>query len=240
MPFPFLHLPPELRNTIYTLALTSPTPLILAPYKPHVHRPATPLLRTCRQIHHEATPLLYTSNTFNFLSRRAYHTLLYFLTQIGARNTRWLRNVGVVWPAGVGIEVLGQGREWVTRVVGVVERAMKGLEAAAAAAEEEGEGAALVLHVYHAWCLRDVVTGESGVLMCRQAHFAAMRFLDWVKVRKVFHASPLEIWAGGNEHYLWILGEMRKRGWDIRLYENDCLDPSAEPRDFDESCRTTT
>ncbi|KAF2138867.1 uncharacterized protein K452DRAFT_194578, partial [Aplosporella prunicola CBS 121167] len=72
---PFLRLPAELRNEIYSLLLTSPTIPALqrkaarcttysaarALPRADIH-PA--ILQTCRQIHAEATPMLYGRNTF--------------------------------------------------------------------------------------------------------------------------------------------------------------------------------
>ncbi|MCJ1326510.1 hypothetical protein MMC10_003174 [Thelotrema lepadinum] len=69
--FPFLKLPPELRNEIYGLLLTNTTPI-----KPCTHRRyasdsqktqtsiSASILRVCRQSHYEAMPLLYSLNRF--------------------------------------------------------------------------------------------------------------------------------------------------------------------------------
>ena len=75
--FPFLSLPPELRNRIYTLVLSpyqslncTPTPLLRA-NKPF--RSAMSLLRTCRQIRHEAGSHFFSSTTFHLHSRYPFY-----------------------------------------------------------------------------------------------------------------------------------------------------------------------
>ncbi|KAA6406618.1 MAG: hypothetical protein FRX48_09550 [Lasallia pustulata] len=83
MPFPFLKLPPEIRNKVYNLLLITS----------HPHRSLTPdiigqvvrgefewnmcpdmgdsvsLLRTCKLVHQEASSILYGSNWFYFMER---------------------------------------------------------------------------------------------------------------------------------------------------------------------------
>ena len=72
---PLFRLPPELREEIYTLCLTSASPITdptidfaIRPKHKHVPPLGTPLLRACRRIHQEcdALPLLYQQNTFRF------------------------------------------------------------------------------------------------------------------------------------------------------------------------------
>lgn len=76
-----LELPPELRNEMYKLALTSDEPVEVTAYTKeeeglimgHFHRTSTsfhhrpaPLLQTSHQIRSEATPIYYGVNTFAF------------------------------------------------------------------------------------------------------------------------------------------------------------------------------
>lgn len=78
--FSLLDLPAEMRNEIYSYALTASEPLrvipkpssaltrstALLPFEAEEERPLTAinLLRTCRQIHYEANPIFYGTNTF--------------------------------------------------------------------------------------------------------------------------------------------------------------------------------
>ena len=117
-------------------------------------------------------------------------------------------------------------KRWRVGVCGIVERAMKVLV--------EGMGEGLELNVYHGRCARDTTDGEGRVVMCYHASLVTIAFLNRLRVRKVFHASPLEAWVGGNDLHdsVIMMEEMRRKGWGIRLYEDDCLDPAAEPTDF--------
>lgn len=65
---PLGRLPPELRNTIYELALTQKVPLSIGHQKPRRERAKQPvaLLQTCRQIHAECAQILYARNEFEF------------------------------------------------------------------------------------------------------------------------------------------------------------------------------
>jgi hypothetical protein len=72
-PFPFLSLPAEIRNRIYSLILARdhPKPLILLPN----HRAPTSLFLTSSQIHREASYLFYTSQTFRLFPIQEFKPL---------------------------------------------------------------------------------------------------------------------------------------------------------------------
>src|SRR5690242_20334789 len=82
-PFPFLDLPPELREKIYLLFLTSTEPLSLffsskiPAYFPH------DLLLTCSQIYHEVRPLFFAYNKFTIRLTRNCSELDYCTPQLG-------------------------------------------------------------------------------------------------------------------------------------------------------------
>jgi hypothetical protein len=94
MPFPFLDLPPEIREKIYIHTLTSPSPIPLAADSMPLLSPdpSTPnsvppqlhelfphaLLLTCHQIYHEVRPLYFTHNAFSLLLVRDPSPLAYF------------------------------------------------------------------------------------------------------------------------------------------------------------------
>jgi len=75
-PCPLFRLPVELREIIYTLALTADTPITDPTIGPLIRSPFTkrpclgaPLLRTCQRINTEANfEVLYISNTLRFTS----------------------------------------------------------------------------------------------------------------------------------------------------------------------------
>ena len=80
--FPFFHLPPEIRNQVYSILflsdhkwhlITPNVPLSLLPpesdlwpYRPVGISDSLSLLRTCQQAHEEATAILYGRNIFQF------------------------------------------------------------------------------------------------------------------------------------------------------------------------------
>lgn len=61
-----LSLPRELRDRVYTYALTSPYPFWWPGQAPMKHHVGVPLLRTSKQVYDEAAPVLYTGNKFLF------------------------------------------------------------------------------------------------------------------------------------------------------------------------------
>ncbi|TQN64238.1 hypothetical protein CSHISOI_11235 [Colletotrichum shisoi] len=107
---PFLSLPPEIRNAIYSYALTDPGKdlltycgIFLQPDDrgrhpdPSNHEPekvSARILRTCRAVHDEASGILYSENTFIALG---LHELRQWLEVIGPRNRGFLRRVLVGW-----------------------------------------------------------------------------------------------------------------------------------------------
>ncbi|KAK4952368.1 hypothetical protein LTR10_009174 [Elasticomyces elasticus] len=107
---PFLRLPPELRNSIYELALQQPEPVVirrLGKVWPECRQPssqlphhATALTRTCKLIRGEDTQLFYAINTFIILCEHVNHRykllpLCDFLDQIGQQNKSALRFINV-------------------------------------------------------------------------------------------------------------------------------------------------
>ncbi|XPS98661.1 hypothetical protein M3J09_007858 [Ascochyta lentis] len=61
-----LSLPRELRDRVYTFALSSPYPFWWPSQALMRHNVAAPLLQASRQLHDEAAPVLYTANKFLF------------------------------------------------------------------------------------------------------------------------------------------------------------------------------
>jgi hypothetical protein len=111
MPFPFLDLPPEIREKIYLHTIVSPNPIPLtADSLPLVHlEPSNPslttrlhplfphaLLLTCHQIYHEVRPLYFTYNTFSLLMVRDATPLLYFLSPSFRDNRRRIKALKLV------------------------------------------------------------------------------------------------------------------------------------------------
>ncbi|KAK5713593.1 hypothetical protein LTR15_011293 [Elasticomyces elasticus] len=105
---PFLRLPPELRNSIYKLALQQPEPASIRRLgktesrQPSSQLPyhATALTRTCKLIRGEATQLFYAINTFIILCEHVNHRyklllLCDFLDQIGQQNKSALRSINI-------------------------------------------------------------------------------------------------------------------------------------------------
>ena len=90
-------LPTELRNTIYTMALLSPSHIDI---KINLTRPKTrrwrpaPLLQTCRQIRHETLAIYYGGNDFrvDIVGSGAERVLYY--AQLERVMYRWLLAIG--------------------------------------------------------------------------------------------------------------------------------------------------
>lgn len=96
-----LSLPPELRNTIYTLVLVSEEPILVDPntdttetgdrYEPDnvvIMEPA--LLRTCRSTRSEASQLYYSNNVFCSIN---YSKLFRWIEGIGVEKRALLRDI---------------------------------------------------------------------------------------------------------------------------------------------------
>lgn len=110
--FPFLHLPPELRNRIYHLALCAPGEICPAALDAKVRLSrksdkrarlsiCTDLLGACKETQAEAAPVLYGSNTFRFANAGKCVNLfgMYpFLVKMGRRNRLHLRRLTVCIP----------------------------------------------------------------------------------------------------------------------------------------------
>lgn len=99
-PFPFLRLPRELRNEIYTLSLraTSSVEAVKCPTYTdafeHPHKPPTPgLLYVSKQVYSEARDILYVVNTFRF---RSPDQMLAFEDQVGEWNSRLVRGLDIL------------------------------------------------------------------------------------------------------------------------------------------------
>lgn len=93
-PFPFLHLPLELREQVYSNLLLHPLLVEIShcpPYFPWVHHS---ILLTCRTVHSEARRILYSHNTFYL---RRFSRL--FLDNIGPTNRNLLRKIRIDWDA---------------------------------------------------------------------------------------------------------------------------------------------
>lgn len=64
-PFPFLHLPGEIRNMIYSLVFIHPEKLTGRPSEKT--NLSSQLLRTCQTVYHEGVSVLYGSNTWSVI-----------------------------------------------------------------------------------------------------------------------------------------------------------------------------
>lgn len=91
--FPFLDLPPEIREKIYTLTSTSPSPYILLD-APHAHAcfPLN-LLLTSTQTYHELRPLYFACNAFAITLNRRNEGWDYFLSPEWRDNRRQIRTL---------------------------------------------------------------------------------------------------------------------------------------------------
>ena len=90
-PFRFLDLPPEIREKIYILISTSPTPYILLNASTaHTTFPLN-LLLTNAQIYHESRPLYFSTNAFSISLNRHIEDWDYFLLPSFCDNRRQIR-----------------------------------------------------------------------------------------------------------------------------------------------------
>lgn len=112
MTFPFLRLPPELRNRIYDLALCTPGEIYPVGCECYVVCSDEPgaaaeklsininLLQTCKMIHAEGSALLYGANRFLFGAAGVSNLsgLYPFLVRIGRSNRLQLRHLTISIP----------------------------------------------------------------------------------------------------------------------------------------------
>lgn len=104
-PFPFLELPPEIREKIYILichqsALISlhrptSTPGASIDASPHTSFPHA-LLQTCTLIYNELRPVYFTHNTFTLSIRRRNDDWSYFLSPSFQDNRRQIRSLKII------------------------------------------------------------------------------------------------------------------------------------------------
>ncbi|KAK5725041.1 hypothetical protein LTR17_013332 [Elasticomyces elasticus] len=90
LPFPFLRLPPELRNNIYELCIPRGNARVPSPCHCHQWDPAVEpaITKVCREIRSESLPIFYDCNTIEF------HTLRYNFSTLFAHCKR-IRHWGV-------------------------------------------------------------------------------------------------------------------------------------------------
>ncbi|KAI9706079.1 MAG: hypothetical protein M1836_005485 [Candelina mexicana] len=91
-PFPFLRLPPELRNKVYEHALLLDEPVIFT-WKLEADMPNGAFLRASRQIYNEALPIYYR-NTFLFAD---VYDLMYFLVDLTPVARDMVNSVNLTW-----------------------------------------------------------------------------------------------------------------------------------------------
>ena len=98
-PFPFLRLPREIRDKIYTYSLCAAVPVgsatdLIIPRRDNPSKPPTSgLLSTNKQVYHEAIDILYPKNIFKF---RVARKLFAFEDQIGLENRKRVREI-IIW-----------------------------------------------------------------------------------------------------------------------------------------------
>lgn len=103
MPFPFLDLPPEIRERIYVLVCHDPNFISLSTSEPqHAYFPHA-LLLTCHQLYQEVGHLYFTTNKFAITLDRHNGPLSYFLgksfNQDNLRSITTLRLTILRWGA---------------------------------------------------------------------------------------------------------------------------------------------
>ena len=114
---PLGKLPPELRNRIYTFAMSEGKTITFAPQSANMKqtmlKPIAPehqppqglsLAATCRQMRQECSALFYASNDFAII--HDVETLKSFTKVIGRNNTRALRSVTVKMFANIDARLL--------------------------------------------------------------------------------------------------------------------------------------
>ncbi|KAK5015339.1 hypothetical protein LTR60_002921 [Cryomyces antarcticus] len=96
VPFPFLRLPPESRNQIYSLALTHHSVICVSDWSESPLPTCTPLTGVCRQISQECRPLYHALNKFDGKLYDPYDTgLRRWLRRTGSINCSVLRNLRI-------------------------------------------------------------------------------------------------------------------------------------------------
>ncbi|KAF2866389.1 hypothetical protein BDV95DRAFT_505333, partial [Massariosphaeria phaeospora] len=133
------HLPPELRDSIYSLTLLSPTEIVLTPTRPlscifkqHASAPdengpfvraLTSLSQYPSPIREEAQSFAYVNNTFRIIAGGFEYLPVFtsFLHSVGERNRLFLRSIALM---GHMYYLSGQGQ---TRELFELLRSCKGL-----------------------------------------------------------------------------------------------------------------
>jgi hypothetical protein len=103
-PFPFLELPPELREKIYILICHQSAPISLhiaaSTLQASTSSPETSfphaLLQTCTLIYNELRPIYFTHNTFSLSIRRRNDDWSYFLSSSFEDNRRQIRSLKII------------------------------------------------------------------------------------------------------------------------------------------------
>ncbi|KAH8813173.1 hypothetical protein F5884DRAFT_327383 [Xylogone sp. PMI_703] len=90
--FPFLDLPPEIRQRIYTLVCVNDTTVSLAHCDAHSTFPLNILL-TCHQLYAEVRPVYFSCNSFEITVRRRNEIWDYFLEPAWRDNRRAIREL---------------------------------------------------------------------------------------------------------------------------------------------------
>ncbi|KAK5112303.1 hypothetical protein LTR85_011575 [Meristemomyces frigidus] len=96
---PLLKIPPELRNIIYDLVLTSDKPIDT---QDTAAARVSALLATCTQIRREAAPIFYGQNTFSGTVHRPGRrvneiTIFHWLTSIGKQQCALIQSLTLWW-----------------------------------------------------------------------------------------------------------------------------------------------
>jgi len=93
-----LNLPPEIREKIYILICSHPTPYVPLSYTTEPAHPSYPhnLLLTNAQLYQELRPIYFLHNTFSLTLRRRNDDLDYFLSPSFLDNRRQIHNLRIV------------------------------------------------------------------------------------------------------------------------------------------------
>ena len=112
--FPVLDLPPEVRNRIWTFAVVSDVPVVVArAWRPGLLRSGKEVAShaqdddqrrlismlavafTCRRLYQEIIPIYYSENTFKFVGSGPRFSCLNFMKAIGPQNTQRINSISV-------------------------------------------------------------------------------------------------------------------------------------------------